>query len=343
MSKLIQALIVVVTLVVLSACTAAISPQPTHSPKPTSTPQLPRIVVTRCALNPDRDFLECALWLASLEDAPSGPTLSLDKLLFESGEFISNPRLSPDGSKVLFEIRLPEDDRTDIFIVGADGTGLTNLTHDPSRDGEGSWSPDSEYILFASAREGGVLFYRVEVESGQIEKLFDGEACIGSPSDWMPDGRQAVFSKIDVDTNQDGQVDYDDAGEIYVTPLKACNPRRLTYNSYRELKTRLSPDGRYLAFIVPLEGHERGFLETPVNEIRIWDTMTGEEWLLYQPPDGVWSIQYLSWEPTGERILFTMGMRTLNAYEFNLYLIPFEGGEAEQIGAPEGLYVEADW
>lgn len=60
------------------------------------------------------------------------------------------PEWSPDSGTVVFERADPSD--LDVFVVGADGAGLRNLTSDsPSEDADPTWSADGR-ILFASNR-----------------------------------------------------------------------------------------------------------------------------------------------------------------------------------------------
>jgi Tol biopolymer transport system component len=64
-----------------------------------------------------------------------------------------HPWWSPDGSRIVFydgagSVSYGAGD-SHIFVVNADGTGLTRLTHgDSEADYHPSWSPDGHAILF---------------------------------------------------------------------------------------------------------------------------------------------------------------------------------------------------
>jgi len=47
----------------------------------------------------------------------------------------------------------------DIYVMAADGTGLTRLTDHPANDGASTWSPDGRYIAFGSDRSGSWDLY----------------------------------------------------------------------------------------------------------------------------------------------------------------------------------------
>lgn len=62
----------------------------------------------------------------------------------------NQPVWSPDGSRLAFV--LPSAYATDIYMINADGTGLTNLTNSTSYNFWPIWSPDSLKLAFVSDR-----------------------------------------------------------------------------------------------------------------------------------------------------------------------------------------------
>ena len=50
------------------------------------------------------------------------------------------PTWSPDGSQIAFSRGAEDSAEQDIFVVNADGSGLTQLTTDPAADSHPSWS-----------------------------------------------------------------------------------------------------------------------------------------------------------------------------------------------------------
>jgi Tol biopolymer transport system component len=74
------------------------------------------------------------------------------------------PAWSPDGTKILFssQSQIPACcNPWQIWLVNADGSGLMNISPDPTvNDGGGVWSPDGTLILFSRANgSGGVDLY----------------------------------------------------------------------------------------------------------------------------------------------------------------------------------------
>jgi lysyl endopeptidase len=63
----------------------------------------------------------------------------------------SNPRYSPDGSKIVFQST--RDGQAEIYVMNSNGTGQMRLTNDPASDTAPAWSPDGTKILFTSSRD----------------------------------------------------------------------------------------------------------------------------------------------------------------------------------------------
>lgn len=66
---------------------------------------------------------------------------------------------SPSGDAVTFA-RFP-----DIFIIKADGSGLTQLTNDPATDRSPAWSPDGDRIAFSSGLGSDSDIYIIDLRS----------------------------------------------------------------------------------------------------------------------------------------------------------------------------------
>ena len=90
------------------------------------------------------------------------------------------PTVSPDGKQVVFMSR--RDGNWNIYIMNSDGTGMTQLTDDPSEDGLPTWSPDGKAIAFVSNRGGPWAVWAVPPGGGGKRQLFTME---GSPDGFV--------------------------------------------------------------------------------------------------------------------------------------------------------------
>lgn len=59
------------------------------------------------------------------------------------------PAWSPDGSRIAF-VRCLECTTTDIYVMNADGSGISRVTDDLAYDGGPAWSPDGSLLAYHS-------------------------------------------------------------------------------------------------------------------------------------------------------------------------------------------------
>ena len=85
------------------------------------------------------------------------------------------------------------DGNAEVYVMSADGSGLTNLTQEPAPYGGPSWSPGGGRLAFASFRDGPSDLYVIDIASGDVERLTDDGAVDGNVA-WSPDGNRIAFS-----------------------------------------------------------------------------------------------------------------------------------------------------
>lgn len=92
--------------------------------------------------------------------------------------------------------RIVSDNFEDIFVMNADGTGLTQLTTDPGNEFDGEWSPDGTKIVYRDSTRGinkdDEIFVMNADGSGKTN-LTNDPANDWGPT-WSPDGTQIAFN-----------------------------------------------------------------------------------------------------------------------------------------------------
>ena len=92
---------------------------------------------------------------------PAGPDGKLTRITHLTDGEVFDPEPSYDGKRILFSMRRDGEDWFNLYEIGADGTGLVQLTDGPFNDVSGVYLPDGR-IVFISDRAGYLEEYHEE-------------------------------------------------------------------------------------------------------------------------------------------------------------------------------------
>jgi Tol biopolymer transport system component len=119
------------------------------------------------------------------------------------------------------------------------------LTDSPAIDRHPSWTPDGQYIVFESNRDGNFDLFRVPSAGGVAERLTDAPEDERFP-EVSPDGTRIAFSRLSF--NSYGQM----VGNIYVMPISGGGPwtqvSTSTYSGDFDWHAAWSRDGSTIYF-----------------------------------------------------------------------------------------------
>jgi TolB protein len=102
-----------------------------------------------------------------------------------------SPAASPDGSKVA--MILSKDGRPDVYVCNADGSNLKRLTTGVE-DSSPCWSPDGQWVCFATKIAGRRLLAKVPAGGGAVQVIHTAGAPNPTEPDWSPDGKWIAFT-----------------------------------------------------------------------------------------------------------------------------------------------------
>jgi Tol biopolymer transport system component len=146
-----------------------------------------------------------------------------------------DPRLSPDGEKVVFT-NLTYSFETCLYMMNPDGTDVTQLTEEKQgiRDEAPSWSPDRKKIVFTRNNK----LWLLDLDSKEEQELaipFPELSCYYPR--WSPDGKKIAFIGGNL-------IDQD----IYVMDLQTGETTPITDDGHIKRSLLWTPDGKKLVY-----------------------------------------------------------------------------------------------
>jgi Tol biopolymer transport system component len=196
------------------------------------------------------------------------------------------PRVSPDGKRVAFEQLDPpagpgEPELQRLYVAEldkVDNRKAMQVTITARRNTAPVWSPDGDWLAFLATGNGADALYYQRSDGGiQPKFLVDGRAVEG----WYDDGK-LVF--ITLTGNRDYGISMLDMNTRKVTRL-------IDYPGTEQHSSRISPDGKWIAYASNETGRQEVWLEPlPQTGKRVQLTRQGG--------------RHPQWSPDGRQIYF---------------------------------------
>jgi hypothetical protein len=175
-----------------------------------------------------------------------------------------DPRLSPDERLVAVEVL---GDGDDIWVLDLTRGTKIKLSLGESEDETPAWSPDGRWVTWSTNRGADRVIVRKRADgSGAEEVLWSGPEHAHVTA-YAPDGRSLFFEKQTLDMNTD----------IWLLPLDGSGAERMVLGSaFNEIGARLSPDGRWLAYVSDETGTAQIYVQPfPSLDARFTISSTG--------------------------------------------------------------------
>jgi eukaryotic-like serine/threonine-protein kinase len=158
-----------------------------------------------------------------------------------------NPRFSPDGKRLAFELATGSA-RADIWVKDLERNSVSRLTNLPGRNNLPVWTPDGKSIVFASWSQAAPGIYWIRADgAAEAQRLTepDGKIIIQYPHSFSPDGKRLAFV----------QYGFGVPAQIMTAPiegdrddLRMGKAQRFLQTSFSERDPAFSPDGHWLAY-----------------------------------------------------------------------------------------------
>jgi len=233
----------------------------------------------------------------------------------EGGEPVGEPAniestaLLPDGRWLALSQSAGSAATRNIWIRDLVRGVTSRFTFNEGDDLNPVWSPDGSRIAYASEQDGQFdIAVKAVGGTGEPEILLQADG-LQSPSSWSPDGKHLLYFNLDPETSFD----------VNVLPLEDDQTARpFIKTPFVELRSRFSPDGRWVAY----QSNESGRFEIYVQA--------------FPGPGGKWQIstaggQEPQWGPDGCELLYLSPERQLVRVEV-------QTGQTFVAGIPEAMF-----
>lgn len=204
-------------------------------------------------------------------DKPMKRRLTLQDLY--QVRYVSDPRLSPDGSQVAYVLtetdRASNGYRTSIYLVPATGGEPLQFTTGP-RDDRPRWAPDGRSLAFLSARGGTRQVWVIRTSGGEARQVTNAPGGVTEFA-WSPNGSRIAYATslpdealaaarapqtegsdarpvVRLKYRFDGRGFLESRSHLFVQDLAGGAPQRLTEGEYDHDGIAWSPDGARIAF-----------------------------------------------------------------------------------------------
>ncbi|HXI33128.1 MAG TPA: PKD domain-containing protein [Gemmatimonadales bacterium] len=140
------------------------------------------------------------------------------------------------------------DGNAEIYVMNADGSGVTRLTDDPASDFYPTWSPDGSRIAFTSTRDGHNNIYVMNADGSGVTQLTTSTSPFGSQAPaWC--GTRIAYMSDDY---------YEEFPDVYVMNDDGTGQTRLTLdNAAFDEFPSWSPDCTQIAYTTDPSGKEQ--------------------------------------------------------------------------------------
>jgi TolB protein len=137
---------------------------------------------------------------------------------------------SPDGSTIAFAMAVNGPDDYEIFLMGADGSNVRQLTYGlPGIGGSLDWSPDGKQLLIYAGPQGDRNIFLINVAAETAAQLTNGGN--NAASSFSPDGQWIAFNSL----RNNGQAD------IFIMRPDGTDVRQVTDNPEPDWQPQWEP------------------------------------------------------------------------------------------------------
>jgi TolB protein len=179
------------------------------------------------------------------------------KVALSSNEPIISPSWSPDGKRVAY---VSFESKKPVIYIHELATGnRVVLSNEKGNNSAPSWSPDGTKLAVSLSRDNNTQVYVLSADGKNIKRV-SKSAAIDTEPQFSADGKSIYFTS-----------DRGGSPQIYrmSTEGEATGAaQRVTFKHAYATSPRLSPDGKYLAYIARSGGFRLQLMDLKTSEVR---------------------------------------------------------------------------
>ncbi len=200
------------------------------------------------------------------------------------------PRLSPDGRHMVYTIAIGQ--RSDVWVADTAATAPTRMTNTAVTSDRPEWSPDGRRVLYRVERnQRSAILWQAYDLTGSVEALLESDTHDYYEAVLSPDGTRVAYQLDDGGAQQ---------ADVLQRTLGDPDSERPIANTLAiEMQPRISPDGRWVAYVAEERGWQVFVRPFPGPGERVQVSVAGGQ-------EPVWS-------PDGSRLYYRDGRHLIAA------------------------------